>query len=95
MALIKATAPNVVRAHLYVASQHRALYCRNMAIYHLHVKMIKRSCGQSSVASAAYRRGTILGDERTGLVHNYAYKKNVIYSEIFVPDNAPIWMMEI
>ncbi|HQY23198.1 MAG TPA: MobA/MobL family protein, partial [Gammaproteobacteria bacterium] len=57
--------------------------------------MIKRSAGQSSVASAAYRRGTILRDERTGLVHNFSYKTNVIYSEIFVPDNAPLWITEI
>ncbi|HQW58555.1 MAG TPA: MobQ family relaxase, partial [Gammaproteobacteria bacterium] len=66
-----------------------------MAIYHLPVKMIKRSAGQSAVASAAYRRATILRDERTGLVHNFSHKTNVIYSEIFAPDNAPAWMMEI
>jgi len=66
-----------------------------MAIYHLPVKMIKRSAGQSAVASAAYRRATLLIDKRTGLVHNFSHKTNVIYSEIFAPDNAPAWMMEI
>ena len=37
-----------------------------MAIYHLHVKVIGRKTGQSAVASAAYRSGSRLRDERLG-----------------------------
>ena len=40
-----------------------------MAIYHLSVKIIRRSSGRSSVAAAAYRSGDILTNEWDGLTH--------------------------
>ncbi|XQY93985.1 hypothetical protein ACNRWW_02245 [Metabacillus sp. HB246100] len=37
-----------------------------MAIYHFSTQVISRGKGQSAVASAAYRSGERLTDERTG-----------------------------
>ena len=37
-----------------------------MAIYHLSLKTISRSKGQSAVASSAYRSGSKLKDRETG-----------------------------
>lgn len=62
-----------------------------MAIYHFSVKIISRSKGSSSVASAAYRSGEKLEDERTGLVHDYTRKTGVEYNEIIAPENASAW----
>lgn len=62
-----------------------------MAIYHFSVQIITRSKGSSSVASAAYRAGNKLKDEKTGKIHDYSRKKGIQYSEILVPINAPYW----
>ena len=61
-----------------------------MAIYHMEVKPVSRSSGRSSVAAAAYRNGTELVDERTGLVHDYTRKQGVEYAEIIAPDRQPV-----
>lgn len=58
---------------------------------HASTKQIKRSEGRSSVAAAAYRSGTRLEDERTGLIHDYTKKQGVEHSRIYLPDNAPEW----
>ena len=58
---------------------------------HAPVQQIQRSNGRSSVAAAAYRSGTRLEDERTGLVHDYTKKQGVEHSRIYLPDNAPSW----
>ncbi|MCV4594285.1 mobilization protein, partial [Escherichia coli] len=42
-----------------------------MAIYHLSMKILSRSKGYSAVASAAYRAGEKILDERTGVIHDY------------------------
>lgn len=65
-----------------------------MAIYRLHVRMVKRSMGQSAVASAAYRAGEKLDDLRTGITHDYRRKGGVERSEILAPDNAPAWVYD-
>ena len=64
-----------------------------MRSYELHAtaKQVARSSGRSSVAAAAYRSGTCLEDERTGIVHDYTKKQGVEHSQIYVPDNAPVW----
>ena len=64
-----------------------------MRSYELHAtaKQVARSSGRSSVAAAAYRSGTCLEDERTGLVHDYTKKQGVEHSQIYVPHNAPVW----
>lgn len=65
-----------------------------MAIYHFSAQVISRSQGRSSVSAAAYRAGEKIADERTGDIHNFSKKNDVIASEILLPKNAPEWMLD-
>ena len=60
-----------------------------MAIFHLSIKIVSRSSGKGAVAAAAYRAGVKLEEKETGYTHDYTRKSSVIYSEIFLPANAP------
>src|SRR3954470_18698050 len=60
-----------------------------MAIYHLHVKVIGRKAGSSAVASAAYRSGSRLRDERLDRAQDFSAKRGVVHSEVMLPENAP------
>ena len=60
-----------------------------MAIYHLHVKVIGRKSGSSAVASAAYRSGSRLRDQRLDRSHDFSGKRGVVHSEVMLPENAP------
>ena len=60
-----------------------------MAIYHLSIKLVKRSQGKSAVAAAAYRSGEQLFNEYDGMVHDYIRKGGVVHSEIMLPSHAP------
>jgi Ti-type conjugative transfer relaxase TraA len=60
-----------------------------VAIYHFSAKVISRANGSSAVASAAYRSGSQLFDERIGRSHNFSNKAGVLHSEILVPEGAP------
>src|SRR6516225_4512420 len=60
-----------------------------MAIYHLHVKVIGRKAGSSAVASAAYRSGSRMRDERLDRTHDFSGKRGVVHSEVLLPENAP------
>lgn len=60
-----------------------------MAIYHFTADQIKRSEGQSVVASAAYRSGEKLHSTYYGEDSDYTRKKGVICSEILLPPHAP------
>lgn len=60
-----------------------------MAIFHLSVSVCGRSKGQSAVASAAYISGECLVDQETGKRCDYRYKKEVVYSDVILPQNAP------
>ena len=60
-----------------------------MAIYHLHVKVIGRKSGSSAVASAAYRSGARLRDERLDRSHDFSGKGGVVHSEVLLPEDAP------
>jgi len=62
-----------------------------MAIYHCSVKAVSRSAGRSATASAAYRSGEKIADERTGEIHDYTRKQGVLSSEIVLPDSAGEW----
>ena len=48
-----------------------------MAIYYATTKPISRSSGRSATASAAYRAGTEITDQRTGLKHDYSKRDGV------------------
>ena len=63
-----------------------------MADYRFSAQAISRSKGQSSVASAAYRAGARLIDERTGEIHDYGRKAGVVHSEVMAPQATPDWM---
>ena len=61
----------------------------SIALYHFHVTQIKRSAGQSAIASAAYRSGEKLHSEYYGEDSDYTKKGGVICSEILLPPHAP------
>ena len=61
----------------------------SIALFHFHVTQIKRSAGQSAVASAAYRAGEKLHSEYYGEDSDYTRKGGVICSEILLPTYAP------
>lgn len=66
-----------------------------MAIYHLAVKVICRSKGQSAIAAAAYRSGEKLTDEATGQVKHYpARGERIRFTGIFAPPGAPSWVYD-
>ena len=56
-----------------------------MAIYHCSTAAVSRSSGRSAVAAAAYRSGTVLTNERDGLVHDYRPRKGIEHREIMLP----------
>lgn len=62
-----------------------------MAIYHLSMQIISRSKGQSAVASASYRSGEKLYDERS---QESKYYKREVQPEtmILAPSNSPSWV---
>jgi hypothetical protein len=59
-----------------------------VAIYHLSMKVLTRSDGKSAVAAAAYRAGEKIKDERSGTMHDYTRKRNVITSALILPDGV-------
>jgi Ti-type conjugative transfer relaxase TraA len=65
-----------------------------MAIYHFHAKMVHRGKGQSVVAGAAYRSGSKLYEQATGITHDYTHKSGVEHSEILGPEGAPEWVLD-
>jgi hypothetical protein len=62
-----------------------------VAIYHLTVKCMSRSRGQSATAAAAYRSALKIRDARTGELHDYSRKGGVLHRELVVPAGAPQW----
>ena len=59
-----------------------------MAIYVMKMQVGGRSSGRTSVASAAYRAGCALEDERLGQTYDYSRKRGVIYSSVMLPEEA-------
>ena len=64
-----------------------------MAIYHLSVKTFSRSNGQSATAAVAYRAGAKIHCDHERRDHDYSKKRDVLHSEIFLPENAPEWAL--
>jgi MobA/MobL family len=66
-----------------------------MAQFRFSAAIVSRSSGQSVVASAAYRAGQKLRDERTGDIKDYTRRAwSVLYTQILTPENAPRWMLD-
>lgn len=64
-----------------------------MAIYHFSAQVISRGRGQSAVASASYRSGDRLTDERTG--EEKFYRRDVQPDTmILAPSNSPEWVKD-
>lgn len=61
-----------------------------MAIAFARISYHSRSQGHSAVSGAAYRAGVELKDNRTGEVHNFTKRSDVIYSEILLPDGSSV-----
>lgn len=61
-----------------------------LAIYHCTVKTISRGQGRSAVGAAAYRAGEKLYNSYDGITHDYTKKGGVEYSQIILPNNAPV-----
>ena len=66
-----------------------------MAIYHFNSSMVGKSYGgqsgrnQSAVRSAAYISGDSLECQEDGKIYDYTNKKEVVWREIMLPENAP------
>lgn len=65
-----------------------------MALYRLSNSVITRSKGQSAPAAAAYRSGTVIKDDRLGVVHDYSKKGNIAWTMILAPEAAPNWVFD-
>ncbi len=63
-----------------------------MAIYHLTAQALSRKDNRSATASAAYRSGDKIHDQRSQKTHDYTRRKGVVFSEIIAPDHTPDWM---
>jgi len=66
-----------------------------MAIYHFTVKTFSRAKGRNAIAAAAYRHGQKFLDEKTGRCFHFTNKKDVEYSELLIPENAPEWVKDL
>lgn len=63
-------------------------YGASMAIAFAHVSIHTRTKGHSAVAASAYRSGTTLYDERTGLTHDYTNRHDVVFSSLLLPESS-------
>ena len=66
-----------------------------MAIYYADWRTISRKAGSSAVAHAAYRRGVLMLDERTGQRHDYTNKGGIAHSELTIPPDASSWVQAL
>lgn len=60
-----------------------------MEVISLHVGIISRGAGRSSVQMAAYCSRSKMLDERTGRTYNYAMRSDLVYHEVMLPTHAP------
>jgi ATP-dependent exoDNAse (exonuclease V) alpha subunit len=60
-----------------------------MAIFHFQHQIISRKDGKSAVASASYRSGENLRDERYNKTHRFKHRSEMVESFILLPDSAP------
>jgi ATP-dependent exoDNAse (exonuclease V) alpha subunit len=56
-----------------------------MATFRLQISSISRGAGRRATAAAAYRAGERLRDERSGELHNFSRRRDVLHTEIFLP----------
>jgi len=56
-----------------------------VASFFLRIDSVARGAGRRATAAAAYRAGERIRDERTGDLHNYSRRRDVLHTEIFLP----------
>jgi ATP-dependent exoDNAse (exonuclease V) alpha subunit len=56
-----------------------------VALFRLQISSVSRSAGRRATAAAAYRAGERIRDERSGELHNYSNRRDVLHAEIFLP----------
>jgi len=54
------------------------------------MNIISRGKGHSVVAAAAYRAAETIKNDYDGVMHDYSRKGGVVYSDILIPDHAPV-----
>jgi len=57
-----------------------------VAIFHIQISSLGRSAGRRATAAAAYRAGERIRDERSGELHNFSRRRDVLHTEIFLPE---------
>ena len=66
-----------------------------MALFYMQISSVSRAAGRRATAAAAYRAGERVRDERTGELHNFSRRRDVLHTEIFLPGqldtNATAW----
>ena len=65
-----------------------------MAIFVASTKSISRGKGQSAVASASYRAGVALNDEKYGKKHDYSKRSGVMSADIIMPSHLANMKLE-
>jgi ATP-dependent exoDNAse (exonuclease V) alpha subunit len=56
-----------------------------VAIFYMQISSVGRGAGRRATVAAAYRAGERIRDERTGELHNYTRRRDVLHTEIFLP----------
>ena len=56
-----------------------------MAIFHMQINTVSRSSGRNAPASAAYRAGERIRNERTGALYDHRNRRDVLHKEIVLP----------
>jgi ATP-dependent exoDNAse (exonuclease V) alpha subunit len=56
-----------------------------MAIFFMQINTVGRGSGRRATAAAAYRAGERIRDQRSGELHNYSNRRDVLHSEVFLP----------
>lgn len=65
-----------------------------MAIFHLELKIVKRSEGMSSCRKAAYHARCKITDDRTGNTYDFSHRTDLFHHLILAPVSAPAHIIE-
>lgn len=65
-----------------------------MASFRVALKTFSRAAGQTATAAVAYRCGTVVQDDRTGLTFDYRRRHGVEHTATLAPVNAPTWALD-
>jgi len=58
-----------------------------VALFYLQISTLSRSAGRRATAAAAYRAGERIRDERSGVLHNFSRRRDVLHTEVFLPQS--------